>query len=556
MTCVVSTDFLARAGPNGLRFRAKVRGTAMVGVVMVAWAAGCTTPLDSIEVILRRHARAVARLPEEQQTQLMPFGQAVVTQDAANLLPDDVLSLETARSIAVRANPDVHAAQARLQSATARIAEARARYFPNLVLTHNSVRTLHTPASRNRLSTALQPTPFVPTDSDTQNIAVTSLLNALRRPLFGMGKPQGNTNPFSEHSTGLTTTWTLFDGFVREAQILVAKHVQRASVHSLMDVQRLIVRAVDEAYFQVQFAEEQVRIARADEAFSREQYEETKKLHAAGRAAQTDVENFHVRVLAAQAKVTAAVGIRETGRVVLAELLGQPDAVLPEALALSPLGEETPEDLAPVEAEPWLGRATASRPDLVQFDELLKGEGEGVRAAKGVFLPIVTASGSWGFDRTSNLAYNDDDQSSAGGVELRWELVEGGRRDALVRIAESNRAEAAARLNRQRLAVQSEVRRAVVDLTNAQEQIRLQRENVAISMENRRIVLAGYLAGKETLTRLNEAQRDVIAADAELASARIQLRRAWSDLRSAAGGDIGETTEPPAPTSAHDGAVR
>ena len=74
MTCVVSTDFLARAGPNGLRFRAKVRGTAMVGVVMVAWAAGCTTPLDSIEVILRRHARAVARLPEEQQTQLMPFG--------------------------------------------------------------------------------------------------------------------------------------------------------------------------------------------------------------------------------------------------------------------------------------------------------------------------------------------------------------------------------------------------------------------------------------------------------------------------------------------------
>ena len=39
--------------------------------------------------------------------------------------------------------------------------------------------------------------------------------------------------------------------------------------------------------------------------------------------------------------------------------------------------------------------------------------------------------------------------------------------------------------------------------------------------------------GKEPLTRLNEAQRDYVEADANLALARIRLRQAWTDLRAA-----------------------
>ncbi len=54
-------------------------------------------------------------------------------------------------------------------------------------------------------------------------------------------------------------------------------------------------------------------------------------------------------------------------------------------------------------------------------------------------------------------------------------------------------------------------------------------------MENRRIIQAGYAAGKETLVRLNEAQRDFFTSDADLALSRIQLRQAWSDLHAAAG---------------------
>ena len=73
-----------------------------------------------------------------------------------------------------------------------------------------------------------------------------------------------------------------------------------------------------------------------------------------------------------------------------------------------------------------------------------------------------------------------------------------------------------------------------IDLADAQQQIHLRDETLRTALSARRPVEAAYRAGKENLTRLNDAQRDVISADANLALARIRLRQAWSDLTAAA----------------------
>ena len=52
---------------------------------------------------------------------------------------------------------------------------------------------------------------------------------------------------------------------------------------------------------------------------------------------------------------------------------------------------------------------------------------------------------------------------------------------------------------------------------------------------NRDLVEKGYGVGQESLVRLNEAQRDLNQAMARLASARVSLRQAWYNLRTAAG---------------------
>lgn len=479
------------------------------------------------------HARTVGR---EDRPSLDSLNVASASDTATELLESldgHVLGLGAARRLAVASSPDVHAARARLEAARARIMEAQARFAPTVQFTHNSARTFHTPASANRLNTLLQPTRPVSLTNNSNNLAVTAILNALPLSFFGVGGPEANTSPFGEHSTALTVTWTLFDGFVREARTLAAKRLGEAAKHALADVDRLLVRAVDTAYYQVQLAAEQVRIAEADETFSRDQFEETKQLQAAGRAAQVDVDNFRVRMLAAQTNLAAAIGARETGRVVLAELMGLSQASLPETVALSPLEAESPAEMTAPRVSDWLERAAANRPDVAQLRSVSQSEDENVRAARGLFSPIVIVSGSWGFDRASTVRYRGDDQSSAGAIELRWDLYTGGSRRARVLLAQAHRAEARANLERRRLTTASEVRSSAIAVADAQKQIRLQRESLTTARENRRIIQVGYLAGKETLTRLNEAQRDFIEADANLARARIRLRRAWSDLRAA-----------------------
>ncbi len=541
-----------RSSSSRPRWRRQGASVAALALLAFAFHAGCRSPFDSVQVVLDRHARAIEKLPEEEQARLMPYGMPVVTERADDLLPTGEVTLPDARTIAVRANPDIHAAYARLDSARARIAEARARYYPVVSFSHTSTRTFQTPANRNRLNTLLQPQPAVPTDVESTNFVTTALISALRRPFFGDESPKGDRNSFSEHSTALTATWTLFDGFVREAQIMSAKHLYRASEASLGDVQRLIVQAVDTAYFQAQLAQEQIRIARADESFSHDQLEETEKLRAAGRATQADVDNFRVRVLAAQADVTAANGLLETARVMLAELMGLSDAVLPQSADLSRLAEESAEEMAPPDPTEWIQRAAENRPDVREMTFLVSNATEELRAVHGLYMPTVTMSGSWGYDRSSNLRYTREDQSSAAALEFRWDLFTGGARRARVHAAQGLLAEAEARMKRLRLSVSSQVRQAVIALVDTQEQIRLQRETLEMAGENRRIIQAAYVAGKENLTRLNETQRDYIATDANLALARIRLRQAWTDLHAAVAthqGPAGTLTDedPPEP---------
>lgn len=118
---------------------------------------------------------------------------------------------------------------------------------------------------------------------------------------------------------------------------------------------------------------------------------------------------------------------------------------------------------------------------------------------------------------------------------MRWPLFTGGLRTSQLRRAHAQWWEAVEQLRQKRLQVASEVRRAIVDVVNAQEQVKLQRMNLDSATENRRIVRTEYAAGKASLVRLNEAQRDFVQTEAELARARIRLRLAWSQLHSAAG---------------------
>lgn len=508
--------------------------TLMTLIAVAAPFGGCAAPHDSIDGIIRRQSEAMKTLPEEDRARVlapMPTPESAGSEPEA-ALPAGVLELEQARAIALQASPDVHAAQARLEAALARIGEARSFYFPQLTLVHSSTRTFLTPARGGNFNLPMLPTAI---PDITGTLSIIDLINLLQAPLLGSTSfSTSRDSAFSQHTSVVSAAWTLFDGFVREARLMSAKYTYQAAAMSFANVQRLLVRAVDTAYYQAQLGREQVRIAEADEAFSREQLADAETRFAAQKITKADVLNFEVRVRAAQANVAEAIGLRDMGRVLLAELLALAGAKLPDHVDLAPLDPETEEDLTAPDEEVWVDRAVQARPDMAQARHTLSARQENINLAKGQFSPALNMTGNYGFDKTSNMGYSDDDQTAAVALEMRWQLFTGGFRTAQVRRAQAEWWEASADLERKRLEVAADARAAIVDLINAQERVRLQRVNLESARENRRLVQIEYAAGKASVVRLNEAQRDYVNTDGELTRARIRLRQAWTDLRAAA----------------------
>ncbi|MBN1511843.1 MAG: TolC family protein [Phycisphaerae bacterium] len=485
--------------------------------------------------MLQRHSVAMERLPEEDRRRMMPRPDPVRRDSPppAPIVPEH-LTMWEARRIALQSNPDIHAAQARLEGALARIGEARATYFPTLSAVHNSSRNFLVPESRSpliRLPATVYPDFF---DSG-QQLNLPWVFSALGNQFLGAQQSYGgtNTNSFSQHSTSLVAAWTLFDGFTREARLMASKYSYRATAMGMADVERLLIQAVDTAFLQILLAREEYRIAQADEAFSRELLDVAEKRREGGKSTEADVLNFQVRVRAAQAGVVLARGALDTARVVLAELMGLPEARLDASVVLPPLVDETGRAMESPDEALWLETAYQYRPDLAQRQHMVRAAEENVRAVMGQFSPSVTLSGSYGVENQGNISYGDQDQASAIGVELNWQLFTGGFRTSQLRRLREDLREARARLERARLTVASDVRRAVITVVSAQEEVLLQRLAIEAATENRRIVSAQYAAGKTSLVRVNEAQRDYVQADGDLTTARIRLRQAWSDLYAA-----------------------
>ncbi len=535
------------AGPATWAQVVRPFGTRVGLLLALAAGWGCQSPPDSVESLLSRHRQAVAPLPVEDRGRIVPRPSALdpSVADAARpeaSLPAGELTLEAARQAALRGNPDVRVADARLQSALARIGESRAAFYPTVSLGWTSSRTFLVPALQSGLVPPITPT--IPFNLTQDQLTLGTLLNVLSQPLLlqrGLGE-SGEQNSFSQHTGTVSLTWQIFDGFAREARLLAVKHNFRAAEHQVNDVQRLLISAVDTAYFQALLGREQLRVAMADEVFSREQLAEAERKFAAQTVTADEVSSFKARVAAAQAQLTAARGTFESGRVILAELTGFSDAKLPDEVELSPLIAETPDELAPPDVEAWIAAAERARPDLAEAQQRVEAARENERVARAQYVPTINLNATYGVDKRSSIDISEDDQTAGMAVEVRWPIFDADFRTFQVRRAEADRREAEARRTGIRNAIASQVRRAAIALVSQQDQIAAQRASVAQWAESRSLLQVRYRAGQASWVELNQVQQNYVEAEFGLAGARIRLRQAWSDLEAATGTAISPPT--------------
>lgn len=434
-----------------------------------------------------------------------------------------VLDLATAARMAVADNPTLASARARVEQAREALNQARAAYWPRVDLA----------ASGTRVDLS---------DRDYQSqTAVYQSLAGINQTLGLSYDEPGFDNPEDYYRAGLTASWVLFNGFARKFNVAAAGYGAQAAEAARDDTRRLLLQAVTGAFLSAQLSLENIAIARADEAFNQRQLTEAKLRYEVGTGALSDVLNFEVRVNTAQSSRIVAERTYQTDRIALAALLGIPQARFPGQTRLAPLEEVAPARMEKPEFSRMLETALAQRPDLTQSDRAVRQAEAATKAKKAEYYsPTLSLAASYDGERTEDLGFESEDFGNSVGVNLSYNIFAGGLYRAQYQQARARLNEAEKNRENAKIDIASQVRTNIERVLSAQKQLLLQRKNAELVQKNRDLVEKEYKAGVGSLVRLNEAQRDLTAAQVQLALAQTTLHRAWYDLKSATGQILAE----------------
>ncbi|MCW5200605.1 TolC family protein [Desulfobulbus sp. F4] len=244
------------------------------------------------------------------------------------------LDLATAQRIALKDNPSIGAAQARIEQAKAKIRQVMATLGPNVDAMANL---------------------GVQGDKEKDEIAKNS-------------------------AVGLQGAWLIFDGYARKFQQEQAEYGEKSSVESKRNSQRMLVASVADAFFNAQLAKTSVDIASADQEFYEQQLKDAKHRFEAGTGSWGDVLNIKVQVNSAKNSMITAKRQYEAARYGLAALLGIEDSVSPELADLEKDFVPSDEELT-ADTDALIKEAMTTRPDLKRLTLQIKAAEAGVNAS-------------------------------------------------------------------------------------------------------------------------------------------------------------------------------
>ena len=371
-----------------------------------------------------------------------------------------------------------------------------------------------------------------------------------------LGNPGHTRTETFTTNTSIGATLLLFDGLAREFSLLASKHSMEYQKALEADQCRSMMRAVAVAYNTVLLAIENRRINQEDRDFQLATLKDTKYKFDAGAVPLSDVLNFEILANNAEVSVVSAEYQYETAIYALAVLMGYPEGTLPAELTFPSDFKSDFGDLPAVEI--YLDAALSHRPDLKGYREQLEIAKYQLYRTYSAYSPTVNAFATFSFgtnethtryhsynwngvhypSRETRSYYNQP--SFAYGLSADWTIFNGLIRYNTMREYKANLAATEYSAAAKWFDVVGEVRAAYANYVQTVRQTRLYEKNLELSKKQRDLVDEEYRAGNAELTRLNEAQRDLVRAETNLASSYISIQNAKAQLDSAVGANTAE----------------
>ncbi|MGB9077223.1 MAG: TolC family protein [Terracidiphilus sp.] len=323
----------------------------------------------------------------------------------------------------------------------------------------------------------------------------------------------------------LHVEYLVFDIGGRSGAIDEAKANLLTSDLAFNDTHRKIIFAVASAYYRLLNAVGQREAAEVSLTNARTVEEDAQSRLQNGLATKPDQLEATAARAQADFDLQAAVGAEDIVHGDLATVLGLPpdttiqvqpiaDLALPSALADS--------------VDHAMDRAFAQRPDLLEQLARLRAAQASLRQARSTYFPSLSFSGDGGLAR----AYGQQDllpgsyaqgEAWSVGLELRWTLFDGTRRDHEIARAEADKKATQAEIDSLRDQIGNEVWAAYTNMKTALRQQQSAAALLAASEQSYESAHQSYGYGVRSLLDVVSAQKALAQARSEDVFARTQL---------------------------------
>jgi outer membrane protein TolC len=440
---------------------------------------------------------------------------------------DRNLTLDEALALARSNNRDLRVGRARLASAEAGIAQARAALMPTLTAqgkyTHN-YKEVDLDISEFTAPTLGLANAIAATATGAEQAAVQTFVNqanaqiAAQAPIVIQKEEQLDGGVNANLPLLAPSAWY---GYAS------AKSSARSGEASYAVTETSVLLGVAQAFYAAAGADELV-VARTDAVqVADDTFKYAKARVGSDLANPVDIMRAEAALVRAQQDLVEAQNTRATAYRSLATLLGtrEPLHVQPSNVPPQDPGSLTTDQLVP--------HALAWRPELAAERAAADAATDSSRANAWKWAPTLSAFGN--AHLFNYTGFSGDKYSWALGLELDWVLYDGGLRDAQRAIADAQADEARAQLDLLHDSISDEVANARGTLDTKHKAVDSATRSRELASETLRLTRAQYEAGTSNQLDVLQAQDSLVAAEVALAQAHFDVSLADLQLRRAAG---------------------
>ncbi|HEX8392663.1 MAG TPA: TolC family protein [Longimicrobium sp.] len=417
------------------------------------------------------------------------------------------LSLAEAQRVAAENNPQFRRTEADVATAEAEVLRARGAFLPSLSL------GLRTGGSYSRRFTGVDQFGNTVVRDDPLDIKSSSAQQSL-----SLGQ------------------LTLFDGGARQKDARAARAGLQAS-QARVGTEGLRVRGeVERRYWDAVRASSLIRLEEELLRSARERLTATQSLLRVGVRGPLDVLAAEVTVAEQEQAVERARGDARRTELDLRQSMGVLTGP-PVALTDRPAD---PFDPASLDAEALVARALASHPRLMRTDAAARQAEYRLDAARANRWPRLTAGASLGrsqfFSDYSGLKEpNPLDQAASFDLNLSYPIFSQYQNSARIQSARAGRDAALEDTRGERLAVERDVRAALVELRNAYAASALAARSLELNRRRLELARRQYQVGSLTSTELTDAVERAARAERDALRTRYEFASALATLRERTG---------------------